>query len=91
MEILFQKERNFLYNSYMRSGESVEGARKKWRSQKNGEPVHSGATVELLAKRFDRTGSVNEDKDSLKTSQRRVRTPEVLDAAEEVLEQDPTT
>jgi len=91
MERLSPEEMIFLYNSYMRSGESVKGARNKWRSQKNGEPVPPRATIELLVKRFNRTGNVNEDKESLKTSQTRVRTPEVRDVAKEVLEQDPTT
>ena len=82
-------ERIFLYNSYMRSGESLEGALKKWRSQRNGQPVPSRSTVHGIVERFNRTGSVGDDTEALKTSQKRVRTPELITAVKEVLSEDP--
>jgi len=73
----------------MRSGESLEGALKKWRSQRNGQPVPSRSTVQAIVNRFNKTGSVNEDRESMKTNEKRVRTPEMVTAVKPVLEEEP--
>jgi len=74
---------------YYTRGKSIEGARKAWSSWiKTSAPTRH--TYENLVKKFETSGSVYDDKESMKTKERTVRTPEIIDSAKGILDEDST-
>jgi len=68
-------------------GKSIESARKAWSSgTKTSDPTRH--THENLVKQFGTTGSVHDDKESMNTKERNVRTPEIIASVRGILDED---
>lgn len=84
------QDRVFLVESYYKSGENITLALRKWSTEFKNRPKPSPATLEKLIEKFKRTGEVTDDVQSRKDKPRTSRTPEIIESAREIAEQEPT-
>lgn len=82
------QDRVFMLKCFIKSNENSYLARKRWIAERPDEPKPSRDTIERLAKRFDRTGSVEDDIDRLRTKKVTVMTPETILKVREILDED---
>lgn len=74
-----------MLTTYFKHGESVAEVLRKWRTFYGPGQKPSRSCVEKLVKRFYETGSVADNIEAKKTKRVTVRTPEMIDAARDIL------
>lgn len=82
------QDRIFMLKCFIKSNENSYLARKRWIAERPNQPKPSRDTIERLAKRFDRTGSVEDDLDKLRTKKVTVTTPETIIKVRQILDEE---
>lgn len=84
------EDRVFFTISYYERNRSVADTLRAWSSKHKNRPKPLAATVRALIEKFERTGSVLDDKEALKTAEKTVRTPENMELLRESIETNPS-
>lgn len=85
------QEKAEMVEDYFKKGDDATLAARAWSSKHKNERKPSLATFSNLAGKFRRTGSVWDDKDAMKTSKIKVRTPDIIDQVRERISVDSST
>lgn len=84
------EDRIFIVTTFFKCDRSIACVRRAWTTKHKNRPKPAPATITNLITKFERTGCLTDDKEAMKSSERTVRTPENIDKARELIEQDPS-
>lgn len=83
------EDRVFLAITYYERQHNITETLRGWSTKHKNRAKPATTTVKALIQRFERTGSVADDKDLLKTAERTARTPDNIDAVKDAIEENP--
>lgn len=84
------EDKVFLIEAYFKSDENITTTLRKWSSKHKNRPKPTFQTITDLVDKFKRTGSVNYDTEARSSMERTVRTPEIVENARKLVQEEPS-
>lgn len=84
------EDRVFIVESYIKCDQNYTLTMRKWSSEHKNRAKPSHSTVETLYGKWKRTGSVGDDVEARSSKTRTARTPELVESAKQIVEEQPT-